>query len=94
MRCFYKAVIGYFQKILPMDDVLLEALTCLNPRDQKSVHRLQNCKKVVKEMPSIMAEEQIAVGDEWLRYQEIELMNEDMVLELTISGIKYSGELM
>ena len=29
-------------------------------------------------MPSIMAEEQITVGDEWLRYQEMELMNEDM----------------
>ena len=78
MRCFYKAVIGYLQKMLPLDDVLLEALTCLNSRDQKSVHGLQNCKKVAKEMPSIMAEEQITVGDEWLRYQEMELMNEDM----------------
>ena len=61
-----------------MDDILLEALTCLNPRDQKSVHGLQNCKKVVKEMLSIAAEEQITVADEWFRYQEMELMNEDM----------------
>ena len=29
-------------------------------------------------MSSITAEEQITVGDEWLRYQERELMNEDM----------------
>ena len=35
-------------------------------------------------MPSIMAEEQymaeeqITVGDEWLRYQEMDLTNEDM----------------
>ena len=78
MRCFYKVVNGYLPKVLSMDDVLLEALICLTPRDQKSVHGLQNCKKVGKEIPSIMAEEQIIVGHEWYRYQEMELMNEDM----------------
>ena len=42
------------------------------------MHGLQNCKKVAKEIPSVRAEEQITVGDEWLRYQEMELINEDM----------------
>ena len=69
-------------------------LTCLNPRDQKSVHGLQNCKKVVNKMPSIMAEDQITVGDEWLRYQEMELMNEDMEVRVDHFWNKYSGELM
>ena len=32
-------------EMLPMDDVLLEALPCFKPRDQKSVHGLQHCKK-------------------------------------------------
>ena len=36
MVSFYKAVIKYLQQNLPLDNKLLEALTCLNPREQKS----------------------------------------------------------
>ena len=49
MKCFYKAIIKYLQKMLPMDDVLLEALRCLNPREQKSANGREYCVTIAKE---------------------------------------------
>ena len=34
MRSFYKVVIKHLQKMIPSEDVLLQALSCLNPREQ------------------------------------------------------------
>ena len=78
MKCFYKTIIKYLQKMLPMDDVLLEALRCLNPREQKSANGLEYCLTIAKKLPSVTAAEAVRVGDEWLRYQEMDLTNEDM----------------
>ena len=78
MKCFYKAIIKYLKKMLPLDDVLVEALTCLNPWEQNSVNGLHNCRKVAEEMPSIRKEEEILFGDEWVRYQQINLDEDDM----------------
>ena len=78
MKCFYKAIIKYLKKMLSLGDTLLQALTCLNPREQNSVNGLQYCRKVAEAMPSIRCEEQIIVGDEWVRYTEINVDDDDM----------------
>lgn len=64
--------------MLPMDDVLLEALRCLNPREQKSANGCEYCVTIAKELPSVTAAEAVRVGNEWVRYQEIDLTNEDL----------------
>ena len=33
---------------------------------------------ITKKLSSITGEEQVKVGDEWLRYQEMDVMNEDL----------------
>ena len=58
MRSFPKAVITHMQNMIFIDYLLLRALTCLNPREQKCQDTLQNCKVVAKEMPSIGPEEE------------------------------------
>ena len=78
MKCFYKVIIKYLQKMLPMDDVLLEALRCLNPQEQKSANGREYCVTIAKELPSVTAAEAVRVGNEWVRYQEIDLTNEDL----------------
>ena len=67
MRSFYKAVIKHLQKMLPNEDVLLQALSCLNPREQKSPDGLQYCKVIARAMPSIADEDEVKVGDKWIR---------------------------
>ena len=42
MKAFYKAVIKDLQKKLLVEDVLLRALTCLNPLEQKAADSLQH----------------------------------------------------
>ena len=59
MRSFYKVVITHLQKKLPIDDLLLRALTCLNPREQKCQDTLQNYKVVAKKWPEV----EIIAGD-------------------------------
>ena len=66
MRSFYKAVIKHLQKMLPIEDVLLQVLSCLNPREQKSPDGLQYCNVIAREMPSIAVEDEVKVGDEWI----------------------------
>ena len=78
MKCFYKAIIKYLQKMLPMDDVLLDALGCLNTQEKKSAEGLEHCMTIPKKLSSITGEEQVKVGDEWLRYQEMDVTNEDL----------------
>ena len=53
MKCFYKAIIKYLQKMLPMDDVLLEALRCLNPREQKSANGCEYGVTIARELHSV-----------------------------------------
>ena len=85
MRSFYKTVITHLQKKLPIGDLLLRALTCLNPGEQKCQDTLQNCQVVAKEMPSIGSEKEIITGGKWVRYQEMELKQDEMELkEVTI----------
>ena len=63
MKAFYKAVIKDLQKLL-VEDVLLRALTCLNPLEQKAADSLQHCRVVASHMPSIQPGEEMRVGDE------------------------------
>ena len=47
MVSFYKAVIKYLQDNLPLDNELLKALTCLNPREQNSLKSKEYCKTCI-----------------------------------------------
>ena len=78
IKSFYKAVIKYLQDHLSLDNELLEALTCLNPREQKSSKSFKFCRTVAQNMPCITKEEEIKVGDERIRYQEIEIDDDDL----------------
>ena len=78
MVSFYKAVIKYLQDNLPLDNGLLKALTCLNPREQNSSKSKEYCKTVASAMPCITGDEKVKVGDEWIRYQEIEINDDDI----------------
>ena len=80
--------------MLPMDDVLLEALRCLNPREQKSTNRCEYCVTIAKELPSVTAAEAVRVGNEWVRYQEIDLTNEDLEVRVDHFWNKCSTKLM
>lgn len=64
MRVFYKTTIKDLQKMLPLDDTLLQALTCLDPRQQRGQNCEQHAKTVANQMPSISAEEEVRIGDE------------------------------
>ena len=68
--------------MLPVENVLLQALSCLNPREQKSPDGLQYCKVIARAMPSIADEDEVKVGDEWIRYQEIQLKDEELELHV------------
>ena len=51
MKAFYKAVIKDVQKKLLVEDVLLRALTSLNPLEEKAADSLQHCRVVASHMP-------------------------------------------
>ena len=78
---FYKEVIKDLQKKLPLEDVLLKSLTCLNHRNQRSPNSLQHCKVVASHMPSLQQQDEIIAGDEWIHYQEIDIGEEDLKLK-------------
>ena len=71
---------------MPLDNGLLKALTCLNPREQNSSKSKEYCKTVASAMPCITGDEKVKVGDEWIRYQEIEINDDDFKDALIISG--------
>ena len=62
--------------MLPIENVLLQGLSCLNPSKQKSPDELQYCKVIARAMPNIADEDEVKVGDEWIRNQEMELKDE------------------
>ena len=80
MKIFYKGVIKNLQKKLLVEDVLMRALTCLNPLEQKAADSLQHCRVVASHMPSIQPREEMEVGDEWIRYQEMNVTEDDQSL--------------
>ena len=83
MISFYKEVIKDLQSKLPMEDTLLKALTCLNPKHQKAHDSLQHCKVVASQMPSLQPKEVVIAGDDWIRYQEeLELKEDDLKLRV------------
>ena len=43
MKSFYREVIKGFHKMMPIEDILLKALTCLNSKQQKVHNSLQYC---------------------------------------------------
>ena len=43
---------------------------------------MQHCRAVASEMLSVQPEEEVAVGDEWIRYQEIEVTEDDVKLRI------------
>ena len=80
MKSFHKAVIKDLQKKLLVEDVLLRALTCLNPLQQKAADSLQHCRLVASYMPSIQPGEEMKVGDEWIIHQEMDVTEDDKSL--------------
>ena len=82
MKSFYRAVTKDLKKMMPIEDTLLKALTCLNLKEQKGYNSLQHCRVVAREMPSVQPEEEIITGDEWIRYQEFEVTNDDLKLRI------------
>ena len=93
MKSFYKEVIKDLQNKLPMEEILLKALiclnptllkawTCLNPKHQKAHDSLQHCKVVASQMPSLQPMEEFTACDEWIRYQKLELTEDDFKLRV------------
>ena len=86
------------QQMLPLDNILLRSLSCLNPREQRGQYSMQHCMVVVQNMPSLSEEEQITVGDEWAHYMEVEIKEEDLSLRVdhfwgkVFGGIDSSGD--
>ena len=82
MVSFYKAVIKYLQDNLPLDNELLKALTYLNPRErprEQNSSKSKECyKTVASAMPCITGDEKVKVVNEWIRYQEIEINDDDI----------------
>lgn len=76
MKAFYVAVITEMQK-LPLADELLCALTCLNPKMQKSPRSIEYCRVVAHRMPSITKDEQLKAAAEWIKYQELDFSQDD-----------------
>ena len=80
MKSFYKAVIKDLQKKLLVEDVLLMTLACLNPLEQKAADSLQYCRVVASHMPNIQSGEEMKVGDELIRYQEMNVTDDNQSL--------------
>ena len=78
MVSFYKEVINELQKKLPLESVLLKALTCLNLRNKRTHDSLQHCKVVASQMPCLEPQEEVTGGDEWIHYQELNMGEEDL----------------
>ena len=68
--------------MLPLDDILLKSLLCLNPREQRRYNSMQHCMVVARKMPNLSDEEQVMVGDEWAHYMEIKVKEEDFNLRV------------
>ena len=77
MVSFYKEVIKELQKKLPLESVLLKALICLNPWNQRAHDSLQHCKVVASQMPCLESQEKVIAGDEWIHYHELNMGEED-----------------
>ena len=82
MKAFYKAVFRDLQEKLLVDGVLLRALTYVNPLDQETADSLQHCRVVANHMPSIEPGEEMKVGDEWIRYEEMNVTEDDQNLHV------------
>ena len=82
MVSFYKEIIKDLQKKLPLDNTLLKALTCLNPRQQRAHDSLQHCKVLASQMPSLQPQEEVVAGDEWIHYQELNVEEGDLKLRV------------
>ena len=67
---------------LLVEDVLLRPLTCLNALEQKAVGSLHHCRLVASHMPNIQPGEEMKEGDEWIRYQEIKVTEDDQSLHV------------
>ena len=83
MISFYKAVIKYLQDNLPLDNELLKALTCLNPREQNSSKSKEYCKTVASAMPCITGDEKVKVE-----------MNGSDIKKLKLTMMTFKGALI
>ncbi len=82
MKCFYKAAIKELWKKLPLDSELLCALTCLDPKNQKSSNSLLHCKVVSQALPCVTEKDDTRIGDEWVRFQELDITEEDSTMRV------------
>ena len=80
MNVFYKAVIKDLQNRLLVEDVFLRTLTCLNLLEQKAAHSIQHCRVLASHVSGILSGEEMKVGDEWVRYQEMNVTGDDECL--------------
>ena len=77
--------------MMPIEDTLSKALTCLNPKVQIAYNSLQHCRVIASELPSVQLEEEVAAGYEWVRYQEFEVTEDDVKFKINKFGIRYSA---
>ena len=82
MKVVDKAVIKDLQNKLLVEDILLRALTSLNSLEQKAADSFQHCRVVASQTPSIQPGEEVKVGDEWTRYKEINVTQDDQSLSI------------
>ena len=82
LKAFYKVVIRYLLKKLLVEDVLLKAVTCLNLLEQKAPDSPHHCRVVASLLPSIQPGEEMKVGDEWIKYQEMNVTKDDQSLHV------------
>ena len=60
-----------------MSYLIAYALTCLDPKNQKSLDSLLHCKVVAQALPCITEKDDSRVGDEWVRFQEVNIQEKD-----------------
>ena len=80
INVFHKAVIRDLQKELLIEDVLLRAPDMSRSIGQKAADSLQHCRVAVSHRPSIQPGEEMKVGGEWIRYQEMNVTEDDQNL--------------
>ena len=82
MKVFNKTVFKDLQKKLLVEDVLLRALTGINPLEQKAAGSFQHCRVVASHMPSFQPGEEMKIGYEWIRYQKMNVTEDNQSLHV------------
>ena len=76
IRSFFTTVIEYMQKSLELKNPLLEALSCLQPKQRTKGLSVQKIRLVGSQLPSVNSEELTLLTDEWRIYAETDIPEE------------------